>query len=112
MKRLLYLLVLLCTLGLADIPAKPVVHVTLSPAQVTYYSISFDDPAKFDFKYLEWAAFVKKHKYGYTLVDGQWVREKLENKEAAAPVRFFVPPSERRGGLIITRPISQPASKK
>ena len=112
MKKLLSILVLFCTLGLADIPAKPVVHVTLSPAQVTYYSISFDDPAKFDFKYLEWAVFVKKHKYGYTLIEGKWVRAKLENKEAAAPVRFFVPPSERRGGLIVTRPLSNPPVKK
>ena len=112
MKRLLSILLLVCTLGLADAPEKPVVHVTLSPDQTTYYASSFDDPSKFDFKYVEWAEFVKKHKYGYTLVDGQWVREQLQNQQTSTPVRFFVPPSERRGGLIVTPTISQPPSKK
>lgn len=112
MKKLLSILLLVCTLGLADIPARPVVHVALSPAQVTYYSSSFDDPAKFEFKYVEWDAFVQKHKYGYTIVEGQWVRERLQDQPASTPVRFFVPPSERRGGLIVTPTISQPPSKK
>jgi len=112
MKRLLSILLLLCTLGLAGIQSRPVVHVTISPAHITYYASSFDDPAKFDFKYVEWNAFVKKHKYGYTLVEGQWVRERLSGQETSTPVRFFVPPSERRGGLIVTPTISQPPSKK
>jgi hypothetical protein len=112
MKRFALICFLICTLGLADIPAKPVVHVTISPAQTTYYASSFDDPAKFDFKYVEWNAFVKKHKYGYTLVEGQWMREQLQNQQTSTPVRFFIPPSERRGGLIITPTISGAPSKK
>lgn len=112
MKKLLSILLLVCTLGLADIPAKPVVHVTIAPDQTTYYASSFDDPSKLDFKYVEWDAFVKKHKYGYTLVDGQWVREQLQNQQTSTPVRFFVPPSERRGGLIVTPTISGAPSKK
>ena len=112
MKRFAIICFLVCTLGFADIQSKPVVHVTISPDQTTYYASSFDDPAKFDFKYVEWNAFVKKHKYGYTLVEGQWVREQLQDQQTSTPVRFFVPPSERRGGLIVTPTISQPASKK
>ena len=112
MKKLISIILLFCTLGIADIQAKPVVHVTVSPAQTTYYASSFDDPSKFDFKYVEWNTFIKKHKYGYTLVEGQWVREQLQNQQTSTPVRFFVPPFERRGGLIVTPTISQPPSKK
>ena len=112
MKKLLSILLLFCALGFSDITAKPVVHVTVSSDQTTYYASSFDDPAKLDFKYIEWNAFVKKHKYGYTLVEGQWVREQFQQEKSSTPMRFFVPPSERRGGLIVTPTISGALSKK
>lgn len=108
----LALLVALLAAGSDTLPVKPVIYTTIGEGYILYYSSSFDDASKFDFKHVEWNAFIKKHKYGYTIVDGQWVREQLQNQQASTPVRFFVPPSERRGGLIVTPTISQPASKK
>ena len=112
MKRLALICFLICALGVADSTTKPVIHLASSPEQVTYYSSPFTEASKFDFQYLEWDAFVKKHKYGYTLVEGQWVREQLQSQQTSTPVRFFVPPSERRGGLIVTPTISGAPSKK
>lgn len=112
MKRFALICFLICALGIAGNPSKPVIHLASSPEQVTYYSSSFTEPSKFDFQYLEWDVFVKKHKYGYTFVEGQWVREQVQSEKASAPVRFFVPPSERRGGLILSPTISEGAVKK
>lgn len=112
MKRFMLTCFLLCALGLADNQSRPIIHLASSPGQVTYYSSPFAEASKFDFQCLEWDAFVRKHKYGYTLVEGQWVRELLQDGEPSASVRLFIPPSERRGGLIVTPTISQPASNK
>lgn len=112
MKRFALICFLICALGVADSTTKPVIHLASSPGQVTYYSSPFTEASKFDFQYLEWEAFVKKHKYGYTLVEGQWVREQFQQEQSSTPMRFFVPPSERRGGLIITPTISAGATKK
>ena len=112
MKRFALACFAICMLGIADTCRKPIIHMASSPEQVTYYSSSFDEPSKFDFQYLEWTDFVKKHRYGYTMVEGKWVRHELRKEHQDMPLRMFIPPSERRGGLVITRTISQPPSKK
>lgn len=112
MKRFALVCFVICALGMADTMKKPVIHMASSPEQVTYYSSSFDEPSKFDFKYLEWAAFVKKHRYAYRMVEGKWVREEIRKEYYSMPLRMFIPPSERRGGLIYTKPISGEAVKK
>jgi len=117
MKNLLLFLILFCIFGIADtIPTKPVIHLTESPDQVTYYSSAFDDPAKFEFKVLSWSAFLKKYQYGWRVMEGEWIREDIRaSSSSSAPItRVFMPPSWRSSGglVVVNKTLSAPPSKK
>lgn len=117
MKKCMLIYFLVCIFGIADtIPTKPIIHLTESPDQVTYYSSSFDDPAKFEFKVLSWSAFLKKYQYGWRVVEGEWIREDIRaSSSSSAPItRVFMPPSWRSSGglVIVNKTLSSPPSKK
>lgn len=116
-KKLFSILLLICTLGIADkLPTKPIIHLTESPDQTTYYSSAFDDPVKFEFKVLSWSAFLKKYQYGWRVVEGEWIREDIRaSSSSSAPItRVFMPPSWRSSGglIIVNKTLSAPPSKK
>lgn len=117
MKNLLLFLILFCTLSIADkLPTKPIIHLTTSPDQTTYYSSSFDDPAKFEFKVLSWSAFLKKYQYGWRVIEGEWIRENIRTSSSSSePItRVFMPPGWRSSGglVIVNKTLSAPPSKK
>ena len=117
MKNLLLFLILFCTLSIADkLPTKPIIHLTTSPDQTTYYSSSFDDPAKFEFKVLSWSAFLKKYQYGWRVIEGEWIRENIRTSSfSSEPItRVFMPPGWRSSGglVIVNKTLSAPPSKK
>jgi hypothetical protein len=114
---LIFICLCICTLVFAGTPKKPVIHMTTSAGEITYYSSSFDDPSKFDFKVLSWTAYLKKYQYGWRIVEGKWVRETLRPDKSSAPVtRVFIPPSWRNGGggaiIVNNKTLSAPPSKK
>ena len=113
MKHVLFLSLILTTLVFSEEVKKPTVWTTISPDQVTYYSIMLNAPEKFNIVYLKWESYRLKFNHGWTVRDGQWV--KVDFGELPKTTIITIPSFRNSGGgvwIVENRTISGSPSKK